>query len=179
MEAMREVAIFQTVANIGDPLERESLGPIFCKENPWLGQGYYFWDGILSNAEWWGKTHYKGDYMIFSSSYDAHSDELFDLVGNPNHIECLCTFANELKKQLGCKSLKVSFVLEMMKKEGLFPFSAIKAEGRNKLGVKNNFLYFDDQGIYYLQPIPKFQLCIIDFEHFHLADYKFLKASND
>lgn len=175
---MKEVPIFQAVAKVGDPLERESLGPISCEENPWLGNGYYFWDGFLGNAEWWGKTHYKGNYMIFTSSYDAHSDELFDLIGNPEHMECFRVFASTLKKRLGCSSLKVSLVLEMMKKEGLFPFSAVKAEGRNKSGSRSNFLFFDDQGMYYLQPVPKIQLCIINFEHFHIADYKFLKSSN-
>lgn len=37
---MKEVPIFQAVAKIGEPLEREALGPIFCEENPWLGNGY-------------------------------------------------------------------------------------------------------------------------------------------
>jgi len=174
---MRETQIFQTVAKKGDPKEREVLGPIFCDVNPWLGNGYYFWDCILSNAEWWGRTHYKNSYMIYSSSYDAHSEELFDLVGNSEHIECLCEFASELRKQLHCKSLRVSFVLEMMKKEGLFPYSAIKAEGRSVAGTQRHCLFFDEKGMYYLQPVPKFQLCIIDFDSFHISDYKFLKAS--
>ena len=153
------------------------LGPIYCNNNPWLGNGYYFWDGLLSNAEWWGKTHYHNSYMIFESSYDAHSGKLFDLVGNAEHIECLREFAESLSHQLGCKRIRVALVLEMMKKEGLLPFSAIKAEGRNMNGMRSQFLYFDDQGMYYLQPIPKFQLCITDFESFHIADYKFVKAS--
>lgn len=174
---MREVQIYQTVAKKGSPQERENLGPIFCTNNPWLGDGYYFWDGIASNAEWWGRTHYKGNYMIFTSSYDAHSEELFDLVGNAEHLECLFEFAKELRGRLKLTELKVSLVLEIMKKEGLLPFSAIRAEGRNKFGAREKLLYFDDQGMYYLQPIPKFQLCIIDFEHFHIADYRFLKAS--
>ena len=55
-------------------------------------------DGLLSNAEWWGKTHYRGNYMIFSSSYDLHSDVLFDLVGNVKHIEL---FSQNL-----CKSVR-------------------------------------------------------------------------
>ena len=52
---MREIQIYQAIAKKGSPSEREKLGPIFCVDNPWLGEGYYFWDSILTNAEWWGK----------------------------------------------------------------------------------------------------------------------------
>lgn len=174
---MKETKIYQTVSKEGTISGREMLGPICCDDNPWLGKGYYFWDGLLSNAEWWGKTHYNNNYMIFASSYDAHSSKLFDLVGNAEHIECLWVFAAKLCKELGCKRVKVALVLEMMRKEGLLPFSAIKAEGRNVRGIRKQFLYFDNQGMYYLQPVPKIQLCITDFDSFHIADYKFVKAS--
>ena len=30
---------------------------------------------------------------------------------------------------------------------------------------KNAILVFDEQGMYYLQPIPKIQLCVIDCNH--------------
>lgn len=175
---MKEIEIYQTVAKRGTVHEREQLGPIFCTNNPWLGAGYYFWDGILGNAEWWGKTHYRNDYMIFKSSYDVHSDLLFDLVGNVEHIEYFRRYAYGLKTVLGRSTIKVSSVIEFMKKDGKFPFQAIRVEGRNISGQRNNvMLVFDDLGMYYLQPVPKIQLCITDFASFHIAEYKFLKAS--
>lgn len=172
---MNEVDIYQAIANEGNPLEREKSGPILCKDNPWLGDGYYFWDGLLSNAEWWGKTHYRGNYMIFSSSYDLHSDELFDLVGNVKHIELFRRYAMGLMRKLGLASVKVASVLEFMKQDGFLSYRAIRAEGRNAKGSRNVKFIFDDQGMYYLQPVPKFQLCIIDFSQFHVAEYRFLK----
>lgn len=172
---MNEVKIYQAIANEGNPQEREELGPIYCRDNPWLGEGYYFWDGLLSNAEWWGQTHYRGNYMIFSSSYDMHSEGLYDLVGNVKHIELFRRYAMGLMQKLGLSSIKVASVLEFMKQDGLLPFRAIRAEGWNAKGSRNAKFIFDEQGMYYLQPIPKFQLCIIDFHHFHVADYKFLK----
>ncbi len=174
---MNEVEIYQTIAKHGTVEECEKHGPIFCTDNPWLGAGYYFWDGLLSNAEWWGKTHYHNDYMIFKSSYDVHSELLLDLVGNVKHIEYFQRYAHALKAVLGRKTIKVSTMIEFMKKAGNFPFQAIRVEGRNIRGSKNVMLVFDDQGMYYLQPVPKIQLCITDFDSFHIVDYKFVKAS--
>ena len=175
---MKEVEIYQTVSSVGTFHDRELLGPIFCENNPWLGDGYYFWDSLLSNAEWWGKTHYHNEYYIFSSSYDAHTDYLFDLVGDAKHIDLLYHYARGLKKILGLKTIKVSTVIEFMKRDGKFPFMAIRAEGRNVKSQKNAILVFDEQGMYYLQPIPKIQLCVLDCNHFLISDYKFLKANN-
>lgn len=172
---MNEVNIYQAIANEGSPQEREKLGPIYCEDNPWLGEGYYFWDGLLSNAEWWGQTHYRGCYMVFSSSYDIHSEDLYDLVGNVKHIELFRRYATKLMQKLELSSIKVASVLEFMKRDGFLPFLAIRAEGRSTKVSRHVKFFFDDQGMYYLQPIPKFQLCIIDFSKFHIADYKFLK----
>lgn len=174
---MKETIIYQTVANKDNAKELEKLGPIFCDANPWLGNGYYFWDGLLSNAKWWGKTHYKNNYMIFSSSYDSHSAQLFDLVGNLSHIKFFHDFSVRLMQALGRKNIKVATVIEFLKHENLFPYMAIRAEGRNVGGLKKKTLYFDDQGLYFLQPLPKIQICIIDFEHFCHSEYRFLMSS--
>lgn len=176
---MMESKIFQTVANLGNSEELEHLGPIYCKNNPWLGNGFYFWDGLLSNAKWWGRTHYQNNYMIFSSSYQLGSPKLFDLVGNPEHIKFFYDFSLRLKKKLGRRTIKVVTVIEYLKREGLFPFLAVRAEGRNVNGVTNAQLYFDDQGLYYLQPVPKIQICVIDFKSFCVADYRYFMSVND
>ena len=115
--------------------------------------------------------------MIFSSSYDAHSEVLFDLVGDVKHIEYFQKYAFMLMQVLGVRKIKVASVLQFMKEDGKLPFKAIRAEGRSVKAKQKVLFAFDDQGMFYLQPVPKFQLCIIDFEHFHIADYKFLKAS--
>lgn len=173
---MREESIFQTVADKGNSEELEEKGPIYCEDNPWLGKGYYFWDSLIENAEWWGKTHYHGKYMIFSSSYDAHSDVLFDLVGNLKHLQYLNKFAQGLREKLGLRSIKVATVIEFMKKENLFPFLAIRAEGRNSKKVFGNInLYFDEKGAYYQPILPKVQICLVVFDKFHIADFKFVK----
>lgn len=39
-------------------------------------------------------------------------------------------------------------------------------------------LYFDDQGLYYLQPVPKIQICIVDYAKFHYSEYKLIESSN-
>lgn len=169
---MKKCKIYQTVANLGNAEELEKLGPIYCQDNPWLGNGYYFWDGLVSNAKWWGRTHYKNKYMIFSSSYVWDSPMLFDLVGNSEHLKFFHDFSVRLMKKLSLKTIKVATVIEYMKRENLFPYKAIRAEGRNCNGVSKAQLYFDDQGLYYLQPLPKIQICVVDFKTFCSSPFK-------
>lgn len=79
-----------------------------------------------------------------------------------------------LKERL--RSIKVATVIEFMKKEGRFPFWAIRAEGRNSKKLFGNIdLYFDEKGAYYQPILPKVQMCLIDFNKFHIADFKFVK----
>ena len=48
---MKEVEIYQTVSSVGTFHDRELLGPIFCENNPWLGDGYYFWDSCQKSEK--------------------------------------------------------------------------------------------------------------------------------
>lgn len=73
---MRLVTIYQTLEDRGNYKEVEDHGPYFCAahdengqlkkgtKEPWLGEGYYFWDTRKTDAQWWGKviyeSHFKG-----------------------------------------------------------------------------------------------------------------------
>lgn len=77
---MKKTALYQAIDG-GRKAVPET--PIYCStSDARLGHGYYFWDSIIDAAHWWGKVHYGGHYIICQSFYDAHSDKLFDLLGD-------------------------------------------------------------------------------------------------
>lgn len=91
---MKIVNIYQTIEDRGDDDSIEKHGPFFCSQKkngrnktgirePWLGEGYYFWDTRISDAVWWGQeTYWKTfrGYAVCETKYDQHSPLLFDLV---------------------------------------------------------------------------------------------------
>lgn len=36
-------------------------------------------------------------------------------------------------------------------------------------------LYFDEKGAYFQLVLPKVQMCLVDFDKFHIADFKLVK----
>lgn len=109
--------------------------PIYCSTSEArLGWGYYFWDSLIQAAHWWGRTHYRDNYIICQSFYDAHSDRYFDLVGDLTHREMLRECADELRKRKQ-EDFSLAEVLELLKivrpqfKE---LYWAIRAEAVNK-----------------------------------------------
>ena len=97
---MRDTDIYQTLEDRQNYGEVEEHGPFFCYvrddngipksgvKEPWLGEGYYFWDTRITDAQWWGDTVYsqKG-YIICHTTYDQHSPLLYDLVGDMKHFD--------------------------------------------------------------------------------------------
>lgn len=61
----RTIKLYQAVEKRRDSLK----APIYSKEKAWLGDGYYFWEHYIKNAEYWGETHYHDNYEIYKSQY--------------------------------------------------------------------------------------------------------------
>lgn len=106
--------IFQTLEYRGNEQEVELHGPYFCssynddgsmkcvERQPWLGDGYYFWDSRVQDARWWGETVYpKTGYMVCKSLYDQHSELLYDLLGVTKYFEEFVQCAQYIKKKKG------------------------------------------------------------------------------
>lgn len=109
---MKATEIYQTLENRRNDEEVEKHGPYFCSERyangiikggakePWLGEGYYFWDTRIADARWWGDTVYaqKG-YIICKTTYDQHSPLLFDLVGDVRQFDEFIRCAELVRKE--------------------------------------------------------------------------------
>lgn len=131
--------IYQTLEDRGNYEEVESHGPYFCFLNdsqgkpktgakePWLGEGYYFWDTRIKDARWWGQNIYKwSGYIVCKTYYDQNSPLLFDMVGVVSHFEEFITCAEIVKKRRKVKTVSFPIVLAYLKAKADFKYKAIR-----------------------------------------------------
>lgn len=175
---MRLVTIYQTLEDRGNYKEVEDHGPYFCAahdengqlkkgtKEPWLGEGYYFWDTRKTDAQWWGKviyeSHFKG-YVICETQYDQHSPLLFDLLGNVSHMdefeECALGIRNWTRKN----RISVPYVLGVLRKSSGFLYKAVRAWPDPQLNVYNPQLeLFFPGNKAVIRKLDKVQICFFD-----------------
>lgn len=68
--------------------ETRLKNPIKSTIGTWLGEGFYFWEHHIENAEHWGETHYNNRYHIYKSCY-SNNEFGFDFVDNYEHRDDL------------------------------------------------------------------------------------------
>lgn len=162
--------IFQSVRKQGSVQLQELLGPIYCRSNPWLGKGYYFWDGFIELAQWWGCKHYASSYYICQAKMLVPSEQVLDLVGNTHDMIVFNTALKMLKKKLNSQSLTVAAVLAAMRKMTSFPYKVIRARSEHNV-YANERIRFVENDFSYMNTIPAIQICIMDrnlIEDFHV-----------
>ena len=170
---MLSTEIFQTLEYRGNETEVVKHGPYFCcarnsdgtmkygTKEPWLGEGYYFWDTRISDAQWWGETVYKNTgYTICKTTYDQHSPLLYDLLGIAKHFDEFIECAKLIKKQRNLTEIKVAAVLEYLKKYTEFNYKAVRT-WPNPKNYKDLGIIFPDQKMI-LANVDKIQICFFD-----------------
>ena len=169
---MKSANIYQTLEDRNNYEYVKKHGPFFCHERysngnlkkgikePWLGPGYYFWDTRIEDAHWWGKTVYNGKYYICCTTYDQHSELLYDMVGDLEQFDDFVKCANYIKHQK--ISLKISFpiVLSYLKEHANFNYKAIRVWPYPK-NIKETAIKFPDRNIV-LGKADKIQVCFFD-----------------
>ena len=171
---MKTTEIYQTLENRQNYREVEDHGPYFCSERyangilkrgtkePWLGEGYYFWDTRITDARWWGDTVYgsKG-YIICKTTYDQHSPLLFDLVGDVRQFDEFIKCAELVMKERNVGTVKFPVVLAYMKKVGKeFNYKAIRVWPHPRTFEKTPIRFPDEKKVLY-NP-DKIQICFFD-----------------
>ena len=91
--------LLQTVTDKGNPDYVNKIGPFSSNKSHWLGKGYYFWDGLISRAHWWGQRHCNGNYMICRAWAEIDDDAYLDLAGNMQQLEQFKTYYNLIQKK--------------------------------------------------------------------------------
>lgn len=134
-----------TQANAVTDYEKRHIG-----YRPWLGDGYYFWEGFKSHAHHWGKTHCGGAYAIYTLEYIYGVNAgCLNLVDNPDHIELIERIIGVFVKSKSRKPELLSEVIyffraSMKSNPSSKKFDSIRtlAEGGMDLGG-DQILHFD------------------------------------
>ena len=163
---MTECLLYQTVEDRDNPDEIEAKGPFKCTRNDaWLGEGYYFWEGEIEFAHKWGTNARYREYVVCESAYDYDNRCFFDIVGNPSHLKTMREIT-ELLKDLMPENTNITIPMvikglkDVLKDE--FSYKAIRA--RSEWKPWNYLLPFNEK-----RPQgeccnlnPEIQLCVID-----------------
>ena len=104
------------------------------RKDPFLGEGFYFWDDNIEAARWWGKSHYYGKYTILEYDFTLSGDHFLDLVGCRRDIRILLTLREKLKKN-GCRDddLEMYCLIERDRAQSPRRFSVY---GRSRYGCE-------------------------------------------
>lgn len=141
--------------------------PYLCVNEPWFGQGYYFWDDSIKLAEWWGEEHCNSKYIITKAVIDFPDGSLLDHIDNMQHIEFFNAVAQTITDRLGEEATVPKIVEELRKRED-FTFWAVRGCGIPfKPNKYSNSPYvqrirFAENVNYYLDMLPRHQICIFD-----------------
>lgn len=152
--------IYQTVADRNNPDYVEKSGPFLCSTNPWLGDGYYFWDNLLERAQWWGESHYKGKYMICQAYANIEDNKYLDLAGNMEQLKYFEKCYRAIKNKYGGKPKTIGFVIEKLKNDNNFPFQAVRVLSENCGGDEK--VPFVSRSKSFFNFSPPMQICIYD-----------------
>ena len=172
-----DVDIYQTLEDRGNYEEIERHGPYFCSiyeedgsikkgtKEPWLGEGYYFWDTWERDALWWGEviyhSHCRG-FIICHTTYDQCSPLLFDLVGNLAHVrdfeKCVLFIIERDKK----RRVSVPYVLKRLKESETFNFKAVRAWPRTISNPDTHSKVFFPGNKTIIKGLEKVQICFFD-----------------
>lgn len=136
---MKYTDIYQTLEDRQNDKDIEENGPFFCSarypngqlkkgiKEPWLGEGYYFWDTRIEDAQWWGDTIYdRKGYVICHTTYDQHSSLLYDLVGDVKQFDEFVKCAKLIQEKMNLQNITFPAVLSYLKKIPSFNFRAIR-----------------------------------------------------
>lgn len=172
------MTLYQTLEDKDNPDDIESNAPFLCDEkNAWLGRGYYFWDTLIDNAHWWGRSHCNGSYVIVEYKCDSHNNKTcFDLHGNMEHLKYFNEVIEFLKSQhLWTCTTTVARVIEYLKDKTDFEsiYEAIRAYGHLSKSDKNtSSIPFEANKRFYLERTPAVQICLFRKKALNLSNGK-------
>jgi hypothetical protein len=170
---MRLTDIYQTLEDRHNEEYVVSHGPFLCKERtkdgkrkggikePWLGEGYYFWDTRIEDAQWWGDTVYKKKgYFICHTQYDQRSELLFDIVGDISQFDEFINCAKLIMEMNKIDHVSFPTVLHYLKNTSDFKYKAIRVWPFPPKIEKTNINFPDDK--MGLAKLSKIQICFFD-----------------
>lgn len=174
--------LYQTLEDRNNPEEIENSGPFKCRTaTSWLGDGYYFWDGFIELAHFWGKNSTYSNYVVCSAQAYLNTENCYDLVGNINHLKDFRSILEIMTKEgLLDDKTTVRRIITFMKNKGVFQHHSIRAIGVNSISDNDENksftlrFKFDFKLPAYLDVIPPIQICILNCQKVSLSNYKII-----
>lgn len=173
---MFQTIVHQTLEDRNNPDEIEDSGPFKMEiGNPFLGNGYYFWDDHIDLAHWWGRNHIKRDYVICEAQLEVDNTIFYDLVGSRQDM----MHFKELIRTLKLEKLAIGQIIELLKevnsrpdKKGIFPYKVIRAIDISHSSYEQEHYKFvkDRKGETNLA--PRIIICLIEKRTVPLSSYK-------
>lgn len=159
--------LYQTVKDKNNPDYVEESGPFLCSNDPWLGEGYYFWDNLLDRAHWWGMRHYQNKYMICQAYAVIDEAKYLDLAGNMSQLNIFRKCYDAINEAYSGKVQTISFVIAKLIKDNNFPYQAIRVLSEN-CGGDERIPYMNGYKSFF-NFLPPMQICI--YEKSTIKDY--------
>lgn len=174
--------LYQTLEDRNNPEEIENKGPFKCRTlTSWLGEGYYFWDGLIELAHFWGKNSTYSEYVICSAEATLNDSNCYNLISNIEHLKDFRNIVELMEKEgLIDEKTTVRRIITFMIERNLFQHYAIKAIGTNSIADKEENksftlrFKFDFKLPAYLDIIPPIQICIFNCQKVGLTNYKII-----
>lgn len=160
------MVLYQTVEDRGNPEEINNNGPFECtRDDAWLGDGYYFWDTFIDNAQWWGNhAYHKRGYVISKYIYDFSNGRCFDLLGDMEHVAKLKSYVELLREAgLPVDSVTVPYIIALMKEhvrlDDEYEGIRVRGEKEGKSKPKTSII-FSATDPHYINLLPVVQVCL-------------------
>jgi hypothetical protein len=168
---------YHTLEDRGNAEEIEEWGPRMCfRDNAWLGEGYYFWDGDIYWAHDWGKKVKRG-YMIFEGEITI-DENTYDLVGSVAHKLEFAAIMHEIESKLvkPGQTITVPKVIEYIKKYAGFPYNSIRAA--DYPGSRAQQISFGGKWKEFMYLYERVQICLINKNNLNLHSFKVIYPDN-
>jgi hypothetical protein len=135
-------------------------------KQPYLGEGFYFWEYNQDYSKTWGELHYKDGYYVCEAEIDVpvEDDAIYlDLVGNRKQMidffDLLKVF--EQVDAEGAINENLSEIISLLSSYGeeIFPWKIIRAVQSDNNEQKGGYVRFNDKTKSYTFLKPRILFC--------------------
>ncbi len=143
-----------------------------------LGEGYYFWDDNIHRAHNWGKSHYKGKYLILEASLELKGSSFLDLAGSRRDLKILRDVYYKMKETH--PNLKIGAFFNGMQtmaklKPEVWPYKIIRALNLKSNSTKEPYNRLPNS---HMLLDPEIIICFYNINELNLQNSRYLDKND-
>lgn len=151
---------------------KEVTDPKNPPKQPFLSEGFYFWEQDLESAHWWGQAHCDNKYVVFRYNISIEDPHFLDLIGSVADKRRFLTMAQTAidRGASGYADAKkvpigevLAFIRGLMKERFLYQGVRAMDDTRAQGGGKVNRRPFASWKNTAVADDPQFILCLFSF----------------